>query len=130
MQDLELSLLRVWNEAEQKMYYQEKFGGDFISDGKCFSMNAVALNISENNEYAQMIIRKPIGSRDKNGKLVFEDDIVKSKDYHSRVGHNGELLAIDGCRDIGANFAYWDGNFEIVGNIYENPELAKTHNLI
>ena len=130
MQDLELFLLSVWNQTEQKMYYQKKFGGDFISGEKSFSMNAVALNISENNEYAQMILRIPIGKKDKNGKVVFEDDIVKSKDYHSRVGHNGELLAIGGYADIGANFAYWAGNFEIIGNIYENPEFAKKHNLI
>jgi len=123
MQDLELFLLSVWNETEQKMYYQEKFGGDFIADGKCFSMNAVALNISENNEYAKMIVRRPIGKKDRNGKVVYENDIVKSGTYHSCIGNRGSLLPIDGYNDIGANFSYVDGNFEIVGNVYENPEL-------
>lgn len=130
MQDLELFLLSVWNETEQKMYYQKKFGGDFISNEKCFSMNAVALNISENNKYAQMILRIPIGKKDYNGKVVYEGDIVKSGTYYSCVGKNGHLLSINGYADIGANFAYSDGNFEIIGNIYENPEFAKKHNLI
>jgi len=125
MQDLHLFLLSVWNETEQKMYYQEKFGGDFIADGKCFSMNAVALNISENNEYAKMIVRKPIGKKDRNGKVVYENDIVKTGIYHSCVRNDGSLLPIDGYSDIMANFAYFGGNFEIVGNVYENPELAK-----
>lgn len=130
MQDLELFLLSVWNQTEQKMYYQKKFGGDFICDDKCFSMNPVALNISENNEYAKMIVRRSIGKKDRNGRVVYENDIVKSGRYHSCVGNNGDLLPINGYRDIGANFAYGYGNFEIIGNIYENPEFAKKHNLI
>ena len=64
------------------------------------------------------------GLTDKNGKKIFEGDIV-------RVDADGDILAIMYCERgyfCADNNAWWEfidelGNFEIIGNIHDNKEL-------
>lgn len=68
------------------------------------------------------------GLRDKNGKLIFEGDIIK---------HNGECHVIKYLEKYmrfsptkpGTVFAVFDyTQSEIIGNIHDNPELLKGEN--
>lgn len=67
------------------------------------------------------------GLRDKNGKLIYEGDIVRvdSKVYYIDpltlvVGfHNGAFMVGDRFIDNNSKF------MEIIGNIHENPELLE-----
>ncbi|QBX24807.1 hypothetical protein Javan210_0022 [Streptococcus phage Javan210] len=74
------------------------------------------------------------GLHDIHGKEVFEGDIVKVPDDYDAFGHNaGEILKVafdSGCFRLkrpnskGRGFYFEDDNtVEIIGNIYENPEL-------
>jgi uncharacterized phage protein (TIGR01671 family) len=113
---------RAWDKSCDKMR-----GENGIKD--CFSLRSDGVY---NDDY---ILMQFTGLKDKNGKEVYEADIVI---------HDGEKIVVKyGIQSVdafeGAGFNLWSfygqklGGFrlqseiEIIGNIYENPELLKTN---
>ena len=67
------------------------------------------------------------GLTDKNGKEIYEDDILKSISHLGVVNYIDEEGAFF-ARDIetGVNFRLaHNSTLEVIGNIYQNPELLK-----
>lgn len=64
------------------------------------------------------------GLLDKNGKEIYEGDILKNEVKNCKVEWSEMNLAWVGVglMAFGMN---GDGEYEIIGNIYENPELLK-----
>lgn len=77
------------------------------------------------------------GLKDKNGKEIYEGDVLQHKttlgpngpevNYHKEVVIWGEGEWLSGKLALNANlFVEGQGDYtEIIGNIYENPELLK-----
>ena len=69
------------------------------------------------------------GLTDKNGKRIFEGDIVEGVDYDADDGF-GVVCWNDGAFEVGNGSwcgtfhdNYFGRDFEIIGNIHDNPEL-------
>lgn len=72
------------------------------------------------------------GLTDKNGKRIFEGDIVEGADFTAEDGGYGVVSFDDGAFEIIGNNCcgtfhenYRGSDFEVIGNIHDNPELLK-----
>lgn len=82
--------------------------------------------------FDEIVIMQSTGLFDKNGKEVFVGDIIKyARGCHHEVYIEKEYAGtfIGGMPAVylkGLNVGYaWTGSEEIIGNIYENPELLE-----
>ncbi|HEL2388809.1 TPA: hypothetical protein TZS62_002278 [Streptococcus suis] len=130
---------RVWVEAEETMHPVLSLDWSGIDDDLTVfvpmghtSSRAVSID--------NAVLMQSTGLFDKNGKEIFEGDVVEStwfKGYDDCVGCRkaGVVVYRDGCFRIEYQGEEEKGYFsitlkfavsvEIIGNIYENPELVE-----
>lgn len=122
---------RAWSKAEEKMYLPEK--SDMLS------INFLGGVSYGGDTWADdMVLMQYTGLKDKNGREIYEGDIVKEQGarinnlpaapfFKEIVFYEGKFMAKDvGIDDpqLYINIAHSSYN-EVLGNIYENPELLK-----
>ena len=124
--------LRFWCKNDKKMYVPDELffdsdtntitgTDDYASDGSVHTDKCT-------------VIMEYTGLKDKNGVEIYEGDIVKAKAHgeYSESSCIGKIIYSDGVayqvvdkgNSCGLSLA-WGGweSFEIIGNIYQNPEL-------
>ena len=117
---------RAWDKRKLKM-----FEVSYID----FDTKLIGLNIDLEIiifDFEDIILMQSTGLHDKNGKEVFVGDIIKctrgcphevylEKEYGGTYVGGMPAIYLKGIREGYA----WTGAEEILGNIYENPELLE-----
>ena len=120
---------RAWTEEGKTMYYDVY---PFKDGTLLLSYDEIAFDEVPASDF---ILMQSTGLLDKNGNKIFEGDIVKYKSgcytYTEEVAYNKNFAGF-GVRDANADiiFTFWVlaeeiglSSLEVVGNIYQNPEL-------
>ena len=87
-----------------------------------------------NQHYRAEIIPETLaqytGLKDKNGKRIFEGDIVRGKDnlekaleVYGHISHENGSFVIVG--EFMTHYRWLDYEVEVIGNIHDNPELLE-----
>ena len=104
---------RAWEAANAQMNYDPRF----IAWESAAGMPLYAINRA--NQEPDVVLMEYTGLKDKNGKDIYEGDILK--------GGNGGLVQCEDALRVFYSSAEAARQLEVVGNIYENPELLKNN---
>lgn len=133
---------RIFDNSEKKFLIKnEKVSRgifkDKVSEIVDFENNSVQINNPEDERY---IFLQYTGMKDINDKEIYEGDIVKVPHFShdERIKINGVVKYVDNraefvidLEDIEETFYCCNQSerFEVVGNIYENPELLEENDV-
>ena len=132
---------RVWDtENKEMLKVQELDFEDTFYGGR------LSIRTDQYNDYfdiEDMILMQYTGLKDKNGKEIYEGDIVKVKLYKGeeekyfigKVEYFGSNFIVDTDNNseyhiydldgFGIDYRYNLEDCEVIGNIYDNPELLE-----
>jgi uncharacterized phage protein (TIGR01671 family) len=111
-------LLNIKIQGESTPIIGEAYWDTALMDNYTFFMNRV--NQDTVCEYT--------GLKDKNGNMIFENDIIRTPDYQYVVKYEDGAFGsnFDGYGFsvmLGSFCGYGKENIEILGNVFDNPEL-------
>ncbi|MEB5827144.1 YopX family protein [Staphylococcus haemolyticus] len=124
---------RVWDKEEKKMHKVKTI--EFSRRGaRIIHLAEVNSNGKGNHKkwHSSVELMQSTGTRyiyDEKGKEIFEGDIVKTRasEYGRFIGYVDNAISrfkVRGVKQYKGLSVDLDGTCEIIGNIYENPELV------
>ena len=141
---------RAWMPSQKKMFSAEEMASDqmaLLPDGHFANIHGVSTKLSQIYSHDEMLPLQFTGLLDKNGKEIYEGDVVKwslvkgdigevvfdtkviveyRKEVYETVNEISGWYVREGVRQMfGLAGAVKDNVIEIIGNIYENIDLLK-----
>ena len=126
---------RAWDKKEKKMYFFGNWSLD--SEYTNFALGFEHINweqgVVTKEDTKNCILMQYTGLKDKNGKEIYEGDILRNaygKYIVYWLQYDCQFVMAENIKiveDAGFNYILSKGNikeFEIIGNIYENPASA------
>ncbi len=124
--------VRGWHTVLKKMFSPEEMGADQLTlmpDGRGFiNVSGDSTRLSE--FVTSMIPLQFTGLEDKNSKEIFDGDICQTRSF---LVENGKQIRPKVNFQVEHTIESWykvlclnsANNLEVIGNIYENPDLLK-----
>jgi len=115
---------RAWNRKEKKMYYSSGF--ETCADALIFY---IPLKEIKHWDKSDFVLMQYTGLKDKNGKEIYEGDIVRDSNEIGIVEWDKDVVAFQirtGEEEwIVLSQAYTGKEVEVIGNVFQSPELLK-----
>lgn len=119
---------RAWDKLEKRFIYPDKgYQGHYFLD-----LNGRFHNLQNGSGGDEYVVQQWTGSKDKNGKEIYEGDIIRGKfrdtDYNHLKTINAEVIWIERYASFNIGIEEWRYSGEpvtIIGNVFENSELLK-----
>lgn len=111
---------RVWEENIKQMFYNV----GIVNDELYLMLDGVGFDVV--GDYREFKLMQYTGLKDKNGKEIYEGDIVNVNHYDGTPKYETvrfyTIAGFAGIHPFTDSGHHWDSHrCEIVGNIYENP---------
>lgn len=105
----------------RQISYRYWYGGKMIDVGSItFLENGTYI---VNDELVGGVLLESTGLKDKNGKEIYEGDVLIRRSFKQDGRKNGSYKKVVKWSDKTAGFINIQSNSEVFGNIYQNPEL-------
>ena len=114
---------RAWIIQQKRMFdvLQISFDDQEVTEERSDSWEE-GFSVEKHHKLSEVILMQFTGLKDKNGKEIYEGDVVKA-DFCDALEVKIPDIFYDEESDITAY--KFDRDFEVIGNIYENHELLE-----
>ena len=114
---------RVWDNERNAMFNSKSVDIDFFEGKIEITSDTIRYDEVYTDEIKDFELMQYVGCKDKNNKEIYEGDIVKTKEHIGQIIYSKGMFFIDVKGDFYLPIYNVSESMEVIGNIYENPDL-------